>query len=312
MKYKDKIYICLKQHMGNYISGQAIANELSLTRAAVNKNIEALEREGYKIKKVRHAGYLLCEDSDELSAIQTATILQKKVDIRYYNSIDSTNLEAKRLISAGNDSTILVLADEQTEGRGRQGKSFYSPAKTGLYMSLVLHPEKTLNETASITTAAAAFVCSAIEETTNLKPQIKWVNDIYIDDMKVAGILTEAITDCEVMSVSSVIIGIGININTDKFPQMDDKPGSLGVKINKNVLAANIAHKLIDYNTSNNSKYMEYYKKHSMVIGKKIVIQKNKGDEIAEAVDITNNGALVVINEKGKKRELTSGTIRII
>ena len=114
-----------------------------------------------------------------------------------YDTVDSTNTEAKRLLNAGDRGNFLVVADEQTAGRGRQGKQFYSPRGTGIYMTMVVHHGRRLQDAVSVTTAAGVAVCRAIEELTDKHPQIKWVNDVYIDDKKICGILTEAALDLE-------------------------------------------------------------------------------------------------------------------
>ena len=137
------------------------------------------------------------------------------LDLFLYPVIDSTNDEAKRLIKSGTTPPFLVAANEQTHGRGRQGKSFYSPADTGIYMSLVLSFSDG-ESISKITVIASVAVCKAIEKLTGLKPEIKWVNDVYLNGKKICGILCESViggTD-----LTPVIIGVGLNLSTTDFP----------------------------------------------------------------------------------------------
>ena len=152
-----------------------------------------------------------------------------------YESIDSTNNEAKRLLKA-EKGDFLVIADEQTAGRGRQGKSFYSPKDTGIYMSLVKRRGEALADAVSATTAAAVAVCRAIEALSDKKPAIKWVNDIYLGSNKIGGILCESVNSGNNRDSAAVIIGIGLNLSTPSFPDDIPNAASLNAEIDKNDL----------------------------------------------------------------------------
>ncbi len=312
MGLKEQIYLRLKENKGEYISGQKLAEEFSKTRGAVWKAVKALQAEGYKIDAVTNHGYALLQDCDDVSPKQVTAYLNTPIEIKHYNSIDSTNSEAKRMLAENSGKDFLVLSDEQTAGRGRQGKSFYSPAETGIYMSLVLHPNKALQDVVYATTAAAVAVCCAIEDLTPLSPQIKWVNDIYLGTGKVAGILTEAFTDFETMVVTGVIIGIGININTKDFPGTVENPVSLNVAINKNKLIAEVVNNIYELSRGKGSGYMEYYRQHSMVLGKRIAVTGNGEETNATALSVEDDGALKIRTDAGEIKTLKSGTIRLI
>ena len=181
----------------NYISGQELANRLGVSRQTVGKCVQQLREEGYKIEATQRLGYKFLGDNNLVTAEVLTPRLHCPLEPIYYATVDSTNTEAKRLLNAGYRGNFLVVADEQTAGRGRQGKQFYSPRGTGIYMTVVVHHGRRLQDAVSVTTAAGVAVCRAIEELTDKHPQIKWVNDVYIDDKKICGILTEAVVGME-------------------------------------------------------------------------------------------------------------------
>jgi BirA family biotin operon repressor/biotin-[acetyl-CoA-carboxylase] ligase len=217
--------------------------------------------------------------------------------VLYYDVIDSTNLEAKRLIKSGAKLPLIITADTQTAGKGRMGRQFYSPDKTGLYMSFVYEPETDFQDSVTVTSAAAVAVVRAIEELTDLNPKIKWVNDIYVDDKKVAGILTEAVTG----ERTSIIVGIGVNITTDEFPdEIKDTATSLKQSVDKTVLLECIVKHLIELiNGLPQRTFLAEYKEKSMVIGKEVYFIKNGVKKEGMAVDINQDGGLIVQTPDG-------------
>ncbi|MBR0413268.1 MAG: biotin--[Eubacterium sp.] len=311
MSTKNQVLSLLIASANDYISGEAVASKLGISRAAVWKAIKALRAEGYSIEAVTNRGYVLGTDNDIITPELVAAHLKNDVEVLYYPTVDSTNNEAKRLLGTGKTNTFLVTANEQTGGRGRQGKSFYSPALTGVYLTLVLHPMKSLGSTVSITTAAAVAVCRAVEKLTDKNPQIKWVNDVYLDGKKICGILTEAVTDFETQTVTSVIIGVGMNIKTVKFPDDVENAASLNADISRAELIAAIANELCVVAKSSAKDYMDYYRTHSMIIGEKINFIKNGVVTPAKAEYIDQNGGLAVRLENGELTTLTSGEISI-
>ena len=217
--------------------------------------------------------------------------------VLYYDVIDSTNLEAKRLIKAGAKLPVIITADTQTAGKGRMGRQFYSPDKTGLYMSYVYEPQTDFQESVTVTSAAAVAVVRAIEALTDLNPKIKWVNDIYVYDKKVAGILTEAVTG----ERTSIIVGIGVNITTNEFPdEINDTATSLKQSVDKNVLLECIVKHLVELiNGLPQRTFLAEYKEKSMVIGKEVYFIKNGVKKEGMAVDINQDGGLIVQTPDG-------------
>ena len=257
----------------------------------------------------------------------------------YYKTIDSTNNEAKRLINTGQitQDTCLV-SDEQTAGRGRQGKSFFSP-DTGLYMTAVFPVDRSISSQVTVTTRTACAVADALEECTGKEIGIKWVNDIYVDGKKCCGILCEAVNDYDLGKLKYIIIGIGVNIYTKEWPEElkniagslfgDDsvtcgeavvKPSGTEYSDFKERLLKTIADKLYEWvYDASDSDFIEYYKRHSIVLGKKILFIENGATMEGIARDIDENGGLVVeISRDGEcsdssrlYRTLSSGEISL-
>ncbi|MBE5925509.1 MAG: biotin--[acetyl-CoA-carboxylase] ligase [Lachnospiraceae bacterium] len=238
----------------------------------------------------------------------------QNIDIHIFDSIDSTNTYLKKICNSTNGEFTTIIANEQTNGRGRLGRNFFSPADTGIYMSFEIKPDMHISDATFITTATSVAVCKAIENVTNLNPKIKWINDIYIDNKKVCGILAEAVTDVNTGVLQSIIIGIGINVATSKdiFPdEIKDVATSLNKDIDRNQLIASILnHFYIIYNNSS-ATYMNEYKSRSLIIGKKIYYIKNGQNYYATALDFTDNGGLIVKNDNGTVETLTSGEISL-
>ena len=235
--------------------------------------------------------------------------LRFPVSVRAYESIDSTNSEAKR--RAGLDGDIcLYAAAHQSAGRGRRGHSFYSPMGAGLYMTLSLPASKDSADIQLMTCAAAVACCEAIAKLSDKRPMIKWVNDIIIDEKKTAGILTELASD-EKNQPTAVVIGIGLNLTTEDFPEeFADKAGVLG-DIDPNMLCAEITNSLCGYYEALPERgFMEKYRALSLCIGRTVSFMKDGKEHTAEAVDIALDGGLVV-EEKGIISTLFSGEISV-
>ena len=235
--------------------------------------------------------------------------LNNPVSLHIYDSIDSTNTEARR--RADIDRGVhLYAAAHQTAGRGRRGHSFYSPEDTGLYMTLSLPFRDSFGDIQFITCAAAVAVCEAVETLSDKNPKIKWVNDIFISGKKVAGILAELIGDRD-NKPTSIIIGIGINLNTENFPSdIADIAGSIG-DIAPELLCADITDRLIDYyNDLSDNSLLEKYKTRSLCLGRDVTFVLDGKKMTATAVDIDCGGGLVV-DIDGERVTLNSGEISV-
>ena len=296
---------------GGYVSGEELARSLNKSRTAVWKAVNALRNEGYPVEAHTKKGYRLCGDTDVLNAEEILRLCKTKIKVFYLDSVDSTNNYAKKQIAQGEKDIFLVAAAEQTAGRGRQGKAFFSPKGTGIYMSLVVHPDAPLQSAVSATTAAAVAVCRAIEKISDKQPGIKWVNDVYLDGKKICGILTEAVSDFESATVSSVIIGIGINISTAQFPADVENGGSLGPGIGRAKLIAAVSDELLKTIISDYNDFIAYYRSRSIVIGKEIRFLENGVWQTAKAEGVDSRGGLEIVLKDGVRRTLRSGEISI-
>lgn len=226
-----------------------------------------------------------------------------------YDITDSTNTRAKEYVCKNDCERALFIANAQSAGRGRQGKSFYSPDSTGLYMTYVYKTDMALTDTVYITTAASVAVLEAIKQVSGKSPLIKWVNDIYLDGKKICGILCETVTDYKTGRVTHLIIGVGINLETTLFPkEIEGIAGSLG-SVDKDMLLDLIV-KNIDKYCANGAPFLETYRQNSLVIGKDIVYVRNGVSHTARALGIDSNGGLV-IGENGNVSVLSSGEISV-
>lgn len=242
--------------------------------------------------------------------------LKSDVSIIPFETTDSTNTQAKlycgQFKDEGINSPVLFVAEHQNGGKGRLGRTFFSPADSGLYMSLLIKADEIENDIVCVTTATAVCVSDAIKKLCSITPKIKWVNDIYIENKKVCGILCEAVTNPDTMKIEYLIIGIGVNIGISKFPdELKDIATSLSAKTNKNKLCAYITDNIIDeLSHISDRNFITKYKELSLVLGKQITYTENDETKEATAVDIDENGGLVIQTESGTKT-LSTGEISV-
>ena len=213
---KENILALFEANKGIYFSGEEIAVQLSVSRAAVWKAVNALRSDGYVIDAVPNKGYRLSMNTDILSVQGIEKYLDpqnRQLTIQVLPEVSSTNTMLREKANEETPEGYVIIANGQTEGRGRRGRSFYSPVDTGIYLSILLRPKEiATNELTNLTSMAAVAACETIEEVSGQTPGIKWVNDIYIDGRKVSGILTEASISMENGSVEYVVVGIGFNV----------------------------------------------------------------------------------------------------
>ena len=324
---KSKVLKILEENRGESISGEKLAIDIGISRAAIWKAITSLKKDGYPIFASTNKGYMLADDSDLLSAQGMMPFIDAEKypygvsNIFTYKTLESTNTMAKQKAFDGAPNGTIILAEHQTGGKGRMGRTFFSPQSKGLYMSFIFRPDFDTRKALLVTAATSVAVCRAIQKVCDLEMQIKWVNDIFFDGKKVCGILTEAITNFESGQIDAIIIGIGINcsIENEELPEeLRDTAGSLtGVK-SRNKLAAAVTNELMsileNFGEASYPEYMDEYRRRSMILRKDIKVYKNIGsDEFleAKAVDISNDGGLSVIYSNGTKETLTTGEISI-
>ena len=305
----------LKQSESEFISGQIMAKQLEVSRAAIKKAVSVLKKSGYQIEAMPHRGYRLISATSQLEKCliqQYLTQLNIDVDIEVFSVIDSTNNEGKR--KAQNlKKTLLLIADQQSAGRGRQGHTFFSPAETGLYMTIVMPTHLSLQTIALCTQLMAVSACRAVDQMGGPDLQIKWVNDLYIGHKKTAGILTEAVTNLETMQVTAVVCGIGLNLTTVFFPEeISEKACSLG-SLDRNELAARICASflLLTEKLPCITEWMDEYRQRSIVLGHPLSFVKDSKTYYGIGKEIDDQGRLIVELNTGETMTLSSGEISI-
>ena len=313
----------LKNAGEGFISGESIAGELGISRTAVWKHIQKLRESGYEILSYARCGYQLKDAPDLLLPSEVQIGLDTKIigkQMEYYPSVDSTNRAAKALAYHGAEDGTIVVAEEQTGGKGRLERKFFSPRVKGIWFSIILRPNFSPHETPKFTLMSAVAVVEAMKRF-NLKAGIKWPNDILFDGRKLVGILTE-ITG-ELGKISYLVIGVGINVNIsrEEFPEeLRDIAASLSeingeqiprVKFFRAVLEE-FDKLYIEVTANGFDKILERWKENNITLGKKIHVISAGDDENfdGKAVDLNSEGALVVETEN-ELRTVYAGDVSI-
>lgn len=320
MSTKEKLIELLEKNGEQYISGSAIAENLGITRAAIWKNIRQLEKEGYQIEAITNKGYRLDPLNDAVSAVSLSEALADPgapFTLEVCSSVSSTNAVLKEKAASLPDWYVLA-AGRQTLGKGRSGRSFFSPSDTGIYISILLRPDIPVSDAGKLTTAAAVAACRAIETCTQAKAEIKWVNDVFVNGKKVCGILTEASVNFETGKPDWIVTGIGFNVYEPEegFPEEIRRvAGAISKERQKNLRVRLAAAFLKEFfalcrDLSGGALYREY-KERCFILGKKIDILQGEKRIPAFAEDLTESFSLSVLYEDGTRGELNAGEVSI-
>ncbi len=317
----NQLLMLLLKNKGLYLSGEEISKKFGITRSAIWKQVNILRDMGYTIKSSPRRGYCLKESPDlllpeEIWAMSKLKILGNR--ICYRSVTESTNDDAKKLAQEGAPSGTLVIAEKQQGGRGRMGRAWNSPAG-GLWFSIVLRPELSPVDAPKLTIMSAVAVAEAITKSTEICAKIKWPNDILVNEKKVCGILTEISAEMDV--INHVIIGIGINVNNNNFPdELKDKSASLkqikGEKVSRIEVLTSLLENLEScYEKAETEGFKEIFERWRALcinLGKKVkIIGKNESFE-GTALDIDDNsGALLVKALSGKILKVVSGDVSL-
>ncbi len=321
---KKDIIRALKQNVNRYISGEQLSELLGVSRTAVWKWINQLKAEGYVIESQTKLGYRLVESPETLFSYEIEPYMNTKLigkHIIYFDTLDSTNNEAKRLAEKSFEDGTVLIADEQQSGRGRLGRNWVSPKGKGIWLTMMLKPQIAPKDASKLTIIAALAVVRAIRSICKVESQIKWPNDIVLNGKKICGILTEM--NAEMDGIHYLIIGIGVNANLDEGDLDEtllDKATSLKAemnsKVDRKVLIANILnefeilyHDFIKEATI--EKFFEEYKSSSATIGQQVKLVDRKGETIGFAEDLNIEGQLIVRKEDGTLIEVTSGEVSV-
>ena len=317
MSTRQRLLEVLQENMGQFLSGEALAESLGVSRTSVWKAIKALKDQGYEIQAVTNRGYCLSGDSDLLSASAIQSGLSTDLwQIHYEPSVDSTNSRIRELAAAGKAEGYVLIAGEQTGGRGRMGRSFFSPADTGLYLSLLLRPgDFSPDQAMQLTTMAAAALCLAIEEVTGKQPGIKWVNDLFLNEKKICGILTEAGFNLETACLDYAVVGLGLNLYppAEGFPSgLQDIASSLmdsaQPELKNRIVTGFLNHFSDYYQNQRFEEASEVYRSRSILKGKTVLV----GDRQAQVVDITPRCQLLVRFPDDTEQALSYGEVQIV
>ena len=301
---KAEILTILKDTDG-YVSGQELCERFGVSRTAVWKAMNQLKKEGYEIESVQNKGYHLVKTPDILSKNELVSIRKTKwvgTEICYFDVTDSTNTQAKSLGDGDAPNGTLVVAGKQESGRGRRGRSFESPAGTGIFMTLLLRPEIEPQNASMLTLVSALAVAKGIEHMVDLPVQFKWPNDIVINGKKVCGILTEM--SAQMDYVNYIVIGIGINVGNEEFPEeIKDVATSIylesGKHVNRAMLIEKIWEEFEDYyelyeKTQDLSSLVKEYDSYLVNRGQKVRVLDSKEPYEGKAMGITDRGELIV------------------
>lgn len=319
MAVKNTLIALLEENKGRFISGEEIADKLECSRTAVWKAVNQLRDDGYEINSIKNKGYKLAETSDVLSEAAIERNLNSGYNVKVFQEITSTNDVLKRMaITEHVPQGTTIVSDYQTGGKGRLGRSFYSPKGTGLYISMLLRPSGSVIDNLMLTAQSAVAVYRAVKKVTGIELSIKWVNDLYYDGKKVCGILSEGQASMESGRMEYVVVGIGINIYEPEggFPEdIINRAGSiLGIKsdeknIDRNKLAGEVINEF--YNLANEKYLANEYIEKNIVPGHDILVINGQNIRNAHAIGIKPDGTLEIIEEDGTHNNLVFGEVSV-
>lgn len=310
------------QNSGNdYVSGEQLSETLGVSRTMIWKIISQLRSEGYTIESSSRKGYRLIGQNDLFSQAALSLLLKAEAGlnrVEYHETIDSTNLQAKRIALNSEEDRVLIVADQQEAGRGRLGRNWHSEKGTGLWMSLLLRPDIEPEASFRMTLIAAVAVAEAIQTVTNLEAGIKWPNDIVVEGKKVCGILSEM--SAEWQKINYLVLGIGINVNQTEFPDdIVQLATSLikasGEKINRQELLKACVERLFYYeaalyNEGRLNQLLDAYRSKSVTLGKQVRVI-GKSERIGQALAIDDKGALQVDFGDGVLENVNYGEVSV-
>ena len=311
----------LEREKGSFVSGAMLAKALHISRNSVWKAVRSLCEDGYEIESTTGRGYRLKSTSSVLSAESIERYLSvPNVHVQYHASIDSTNTRAKALAQEKAPEGTLIVAGEQTSGRGRQGRAFFSPAGTGVYFSFIVRPKFELGDVVAITSYTACCLAATFDDLLGCESRIKWVNDIFVDGRKVSGILTEATFDAESMSLTSVVVGIGVNVMQPKGGFADDSKEIAGAltdltedrdDLRARIVAGTLNRFMERYESLPRKPHLAEYRKRSLLVGRRVYVEEHNSSFEATVLGINDDFTLEVSLEDGKTRSLASGEVHI-
>ncbi|MFW5988530.1 MAG: biotin--[acetyl-CoA-carboxylase] ligase [bacterium] len=324
-----KLLKILKENKNEFISGEEMSSTLNVSRTTVWKHIKKLRKQGFLINSVTNKGYSLQEEPDTLIAEEIKIGLDTEEigsDILIFDSLDSSNNKAKELARKDNyPSGTVIVAEEQTEGKGRLGRSWFSPAETGLFISIILRPQLAPTKAPFLTIVASLAVVDAINKTlSNIKStddndlEIKWPNDILLNKKKISGILSEMSADMD--NINYAVVGIGINVNQEIFPEEIKKIATslkieYGQEINRKSFLEKILKSFEKFYllliAGQDNLLLELWKDNLKIIDKEVIIINNKEKIKGRVINISERGELILEDEKGEIYTFWAGDVSL-
>lgn len=320
---KQQVLEFLRRHRGEYISGEELSRDLAISRTAVWKHIQSLRQDGYRIDAQTRRGYCLlsipdCFYPEEVVAgLETAWLGRT---LYYYDEVGSTNQVAKELADGGAPEGTVVVAECQTGGRGRRGRSWISPARKGIWFSVILRPRVAPAQAPQLTLLAAVAVAAAVRERTGLPLGIKWPNDLLAGGRKVCGILTEI--KAEIDAVEYIVLGIGLNANLeagDFSPEVRPQATSLYLELGRPVERVPLFQRILSWLEKWYERWQEEgfapvreaWKEASITLGQEVRVNSWREVFQGVALDIDDEGSLLVRDAGGRVRRFNSGEVSL-
>lgn len=319
---RDLVYQALAERPGEYLSGQELSRALGISRAAVWKAVEGLRRQGYDIEARSGCGYRLTGEGDRLGRREvSACLCAPRDNWRVLEEVDSTNIACKRLAAENAPDGTVVMADCQTAGKGRRGRSFSSPRGMGLYLSILWRPDCPPEALLPLTALSAVAVCRAVERLSGVSPSIKWPNDLVLNGRKLGGILTELSVEGETGRVDYVIVGIGLNCRQraeDFPPELADMAVSLDMALLHQVKRAALAAALMEELDTlrrevldDPGRWLADYRTRCLTVGSRVQILRGSERIEAEAVSVDERYGLVIRRDDGTEEVLRAGEVSV-
>jgi BirA family transcriptional regulator, biotin operon repressor / biotin---[acetyl-CoA-carboxylase] ligase len=322
MTTKKKLLDHLREHLSQWVSGEQISNQLGISRTAIWKQINRLKSDGHEIDSAPKKGYRLTTEADLMTIDTIQAQLQTRVmgqpAIHLFQETDSTNLQAKILAGQGAAEGTVVVADTQSHGRGRRGRTWLSPPGRNIYTSLILRPPMAPFQAPQITLMTAVAVTQSLNRTTGLDAKIKWPNDILIQGKKVAGILTEISTEMDV--VDFVVVGLGINVNTrreEMLPEIQDIATSIHIEGGDNVSRPSLLCNLLKnfetcYDQLKEEGFgpiMNQWRTMTDIIGQRVYVDVLDTRHIGTVEAVDDDGVLILKDDQAKNHRIFSGDV---
>lgn len=314
---ENQILTILKEHKEQIITGTSIAEKLNITRSYVSKVISNLKKYGYDIEIVDRMGYIYHNDLKVIDYDKIINNLNEKerFDIVVFDKVNSTITYLKDHYKKECNKIQIAIADEQTNGIGRMSRPFVSYKGKGIYMSFLYKPTFSMETSKKITACVSVGVARAIDKLCKTNVLIKWVNDLYLNERKICGILTTGITNLELGILDYVIVGIGVNLYHQVFPsELQNIATSIfdetNILVDRSLLISEIINetiKLLDEIETNN--FIKEYRLRQIAIGRMVELSTFSDTEIVKVIDVDNDGELVV-EKDGKIKKVYTGEIK--